>query len=222
MLHGLTEIPTDVRNILSHYKRPLQVLVADSAVPFGAALNQATEAASGPLIAKMDDDDWYGVHHIEDLVLAREFSGASLVGSQVEFSYLEGPDITTRRRPQGERFFNHVAGGTMLMSKSDLLALGGWRPISSAVDRGVIDAFVAAGKHVYRSHGQNYVMHRRWHPKENDAHTWDADAAVFVADSVEQWQGFRLPPQIDADPAWYQPPGRALSFRSRLNTWSGD
>ncbi len=33
----------------------------------GEALNHGTEAASGDVIVKFDDDDWYDSHHLEDL-----------------------------------------------------------------------------------------------------------------------------------------------------------
>ena len=48
--------------------------------PLGAALDAAAALAGGELLAKMDDDDCYGARHILDLVLARAYSGAALVG----------------------------------------------------------------------------------------------------------------------------------------------
>ena len=63
-------------------------------------LGLAPGRAQGTLLAKVDDDDTYGTEHIWDLVLARHYSGATLVGKGTEFVYLETLD-TTVRRPSG-------------------------------------------------------------------------------------------------------------------------
>ena len=47
---------------------------------FGDVLNDAYEAASGDVLLKVDDDDWYGPHAVVDLLLARRYSGADVVG----------------------------------------------------------------------------------------------------------------------------------------------
>lgn len=195
-IHGDSTTSDDVELAINSFGGRLVRLYCDSSMPFGEVLNRASQVASGQLVTKMDDDDWYGPSHIEDLVLAREYSGAELVGAPVEFSYLEGLDITTRRSHGGERFTDHVAGGTMMLSKNDLSQVGGWRPVSSSVDRGLIDSMLAAGAMVYRTHGQNYVLHRRPGASTDQAHTWDAHESVFLRDVEEQWNGLVLPPQF--------------------------
>jgi hypothetical protein len=221
VIHGVGELTREQEESLHSYTRDVTILRADERVSFGDALNLATNAASGQILTKMDDDDWYGPHHVEDLMLAREHSSAELVGCQVEFTYLEGIDITTRRRYAGERFSNHVAGGSMLMSRSDLLELGGWRPIASAVDRGVIDSVLASGGLVYRGHGYNYMMHRRTSRGGQRPHTWDADTSVFVTDNEEQWSGIYFSPQMHFSGIVAAQESRSAEFRSRLN-WVGN
>ncbi|WP_186759425.1 glycosyltransferase [Arthrobacter alpinus] len=195
-IHGDPTTSDDVELAINSYGGRLVRLYCESSLPFGMVLNRASEVASGQLLTKMDDDDWYSPSHIEDLVLAREYSGAELVGAPVEFSYLEGLDITTRRSHGGERFTDHVAGGTMMLSKNDLRQVGGWRPVSNSVDRGLIDSMLVAGAMVYRTHGQNYVLHRRPSASKDQAHTWDAHESVFLRDVEEQWNGLVLPAQF--------------------------
>ena len=55
------------------------VPVGEDAV-FGDVLNAAVEAADGDLVLKMDDDDWYAPDFVADLLRARAYSGAELVG----------------------------------------------------------------------------------------------------------------------------------------------
>ncbi len=198
VLHGVDPERPDVRQAVRNYPGDVTVRAVPADTIFGEALNAGVEAASGDLISKMDDDDWYGEHHLRDLVRAREFSGATLVGSQVEFVYLESLDITTRRPPAGEQYTDHVAGGTMTISRAELRDLGGWRPVHRAVDRCLLQAVQAAGGLVYRTHGQNYLMHRHSGTDSHGGHTWNPDDSVFLQSVAGQWDGFRPPPQIKA------------------------
>lgn len=213
VLHGV-DVPEHELTFLADCGRPVTVRRVAADRLLGEVLNAGVEASGGQLIAKMDDDDWYGENHLLDLVHAMEYSGAQLVGSQVEFVYLEALDLTTRRPPEGERFAKHVAGGTMLISSADLTDLGGWRPVHRAVDRCLLQAVEAAGGSIYRGHGQNYVMHRYRESQGHGGHTWAPEAEVFIQNSVEQWDGFMLPPQIAPAGADYRPAGRAQSLRS--------
>lgn len=195
-IHGDSVVPKLVRTAINDFPGSIRKVFYNESVPFGEVLNHACSMASGQFITKMDDDDWYSPFHIEDLMLAQQYSGAQLVGAPVEFSYLGGLDITTRRSHRGECYTDHVAGGTILISKEDLHAVGGWRPVSSAVDRGLLDAVLASGGKVYRTHGQNYVMQRRIAGADGMPHTWAADPSVFLRDLKEQWDGLELPPQF--------------------------
>lgn len=48
----------------------------------------------------------------------------------------------------------------MAISRADLAAVGGWRPIPRSVDRGLLDRVLQAGGLVYRTHGLGYVYVR--------------------------------------------------------------
>lgn len=215
VLHGFDAGLPEVRRAIERYPRELQVRSVPADMVFGDVLNAGVTAAAGDFVCKMDDDDWYGRHHIRDLVHAKEFSSAVLVGAQVEFVYLESLDITTRRPPLGEQYSDHVAGGTMLLGRDELREIGGWRPVHRAVDRCLLQAVQAAGGLIYRSHGQNYVMHRHSDADSHGGHTWNPEDSVFLQSVAEQWDGFRPPPQIEPPP---RPPAwkRLDSMRSHF------
>lgn len=221
-IHGHSELPADVQQEICGFPGPISVLHFEESIPLGEVLNRACSQAEGQLITKMDDDDWYSPNHIEDLVLSRMHSGAGLVGSPVEFSYLEGPDITTRRKHRGECFTNHVAGGTIMISRTDLSEIGGWRPVPKAVDRGLIDAAIASGMDIYRTHGQNYVMNRRIATDSESRHTWEADYSVFLRDVVGQWNGLVFPPQFGESIISTSGTERAVEFQSILSFHTND
>lgn len=48
----------------------------------------------------------------------------------------------------------------MLISRADLAAVGGWRPVPKSVDRALLDRVLGAGGLVYRTHGLGYVYVR--------------------------------------------------------------
>lgn len=196
VLHGFDPDLPEVRRAVEAYPGELQVRSVPADMIFGDVLNAGVSAAGGDLICKMDDDDWYGPHHLRDLVHAKDFSGAILVGAQVEFVYLESLDITTRRPPLGEQYSDHVAGGTMMLGRDELRHLGGWRPVHRAVDRCLLQAVQAAGGLIYRSHGQNYVMQRHSGADSHGGHTWNPEDSIFLQSVAEQWDGFQPPPQI--------------------------
>ncbi|MCU1515508.1 MAG: hypothetical protein JWQ75_229 [Pseudarthrobacter sp.] len=197
VLHGFDRDVPEVKRAIEAYPGRLKVLSVPAPTIFGDVLNAGTALASGDYVTKMDDDDWYGRNHVKDLVHAAIYSGADLVGSQVEFVYLESLDITTRRPPAGEQYSDHVAGGTMMLRRDTLNRLGGWRPVHRAVDRCLLQAVQAAGGLVYRTHGQNYLMHRHSAADTHGGHTWNPEDSIFLQSVAEQWDGFSPPPQIE-------------------------
>lgn len=151
--------------------------------PLGTVLNEAVAASSGDLITKFDDDDLYGPEHLWDLVLAHEFSGACLVGKAAEYVYLERSNRTIQRfRGGAERLSSELslAGGAMMISRSDLDSVLGWQDIPSGVDKALIDDVAASGRRLYRTHGKGYVLVRH-----GDSHTWGVDDAYFEEQAHE-------------------------------------
>ena len=151
--------------------------------PLGTVLNEAVAASSGDLITKFDDDDLYGPEHLWDLVLAHEFSGACLVGKAAEYVYLERSNRTIQRfRGGAERLSSELslAGGAMMISRSDLDSVLGWQDIPSGVDKALIDDVAASGRRLYRTHGKGYVLVRH-----GDSHTWGVDDAYFEEQAQE-------------------------------------
>ena len=137
------------------------VVDLDGGAPFGDAMQQASMRASGTLIAKVDDDDFYAPTHIWDLVIARMHSGAQLIGKALDWVHLEGEQTTVFRPAYAaERYATFIAGGTMLIAASDLGAVGGWAPVPRSVDRSLIDRVQANGALIYRAHGLGYVYVR--------------------------------------------------------------
>ena len=187
-LHG-DEFDADVTRRLQDLGVPgLSVHAFTDEATLGRVLDELTRRATGELVTKWDDDDWYGCHHLGDLMDALEYSGADLVGKAAEFVYLEDLGVTVRRMSIGaETYSTSLAGGTLLARRDTILSVGSWPDLPRHVDRGLIDRMLAQGRSVYRTHGFEYVLRRR-----AAAHTWSASSSYFVAQSVDQRTGLDL------------------------------
>lgn len=171
--------------------RPLRAIAdvmtvqLDPALPFGTAMQYACQRSDGDLIAKVDDDDYYAPSHLWDVVIAHAYSGAQVVGKALDWIHVAPDDVTVFRPAYpAEQYATFVAGGTMLISRGDLAAVGGWRPVERSIDRGLIDRVQAAGGLVYRTHGLGYVYMRR-----SDRHTAQARNSHFLTKVARQWPG---------------------------------
>jgi hypothetical protein len=195
VLHGADSGSPEVRRAMAAPGHSLTVVEVPAAVPFGMALNHGAARASGRFIAKMDDDDWYGPEHLADLLLAREYSGADLVGCHNEFTYLEQIGVTVQLRGETERPHRQVAGAALFIERSALQEVGGFRPIRRAVDTHVQRGIEAAGGKIYRTHGLGWVVRR-----SVSGHTWDQPIGYFLRRSIRQWRGFRPSALLEAPP----------------------
>lgn len=159
-------------------------------VPLGSLLDRMSARADGDLLVKWDDDDWYGVRHLDDLRTAFHYSGADIVGKAAEFVYLSGSDTTIRRSSAlAESYSPGLAGGTLMIARSDLAAVGGWPATPKDVDRLLIERVLRHGGVPYRTHGFQYLLQRR---AGSGAHTWSAGDEYFLAGATDRRSGLAL------------------------------
>jgi hypothetical protein len=196
-LHGTATGPAEVderwRALGAPY--PLTAVTLAPDLPFGAVLARVSERAQGALLTKMDDDDWYASSHIWDLVLARETSGAVVVGKAAEFVHVEARQVTVRRSGSGPyRYGRFVAGGTMMLARADLEAVGGWRPVARSVDRALLDRVHRAGGSAYRTWSWGYTYVRG-----AAGHTWTVDEEHFLGSPAATWPGLPRRAELGTD-----------------------
>jgi hypothetical protein len=193
--HGYTADPSVVRERLGD--RPHTLLHFPSDTVFGDVLAAAVAAASGDVVVKMDDDDWYGRDFLLDLLLARHYSGADVVGMTSEFMYLEELDRTIRRTDDSERNVQLVPGAALMVSKAFLADVGGYRPVRRDDDIHLLHAVHAAGGSVYRTHGLGLVVRRA-----GSGHTWDPGVDYFLDEKrvAATWEGFSPSRLLEVDP----------------------
>lgn len=203
VLHGdedeVAQHAPRVRAALEGWNGEWALIGVPSSRNLGHALAAASARADGELLTKMDDDDYYAPGHIWDLVLARMYSGAQIVGKALDWVYLNASDTTVFRPTYpAERFARFVAGGTMLISAGDLAHVGGWRPVPRSVDRALLDRVLTAGGLVYRTHGLGYVYVR--HAADGSANTSPVHEDHFLTKTLAQFPGLLQSNALGTDP----------------------
>lgn len=197
--HGFEPDRDAVRRALGD--RPHQVLTFDGSDFFGDVLTAAARAASSEVLLKIDDDDWYAPDAVHDLLMARRFSGADVVGMPSEYVYLHANEdrdgVTVRRNHPSEIFARFVAGGTLLMDRGLLRSLGDFRRVRKFVDAQLLAGVEAAGGRIYRTHGLGYVLRRT-----GEGHTWVRDDEEFRRPDIvaSEWTGFEPSLVLEVDP----------------------
>jgi glycosyltransferase involved in cell wall biosynthesis len=193
--HGWEADEAKVREALPG--RDVVLVPRSKDVFFGDVLNDAFEAASGDVLLKVDDDDWYGPHAVVDLLLARRYSGADVVGMPSEFVHLAELGITTRRNHPTEIFNRFVAGGTIMADRDVVRSVGGFRPVRRFVDAQLLSGIEAAGGRIYRTHGLGYVLRRL----ASGHHTWQVEADSFRKEGIvdREWDGFHASRELAVD-----------------------
>ncbi|GHC93386.1 hypothetical protein GCM10007079_42730 [Nocardiopsis terrae] len=197
-LHGFGLDAPGVAEAVDAYRAPGRELVVwepGEGLVLGSVLNGAIARAGGSLVAKMDDDDWYGPDHLSDLVLARRYSGADLAGCATEYYHLEHLGLTVRRSVPSERFVRHVTGAAMLTDRTVLEEVGGFRPMGLGEDNALLDDVRDMGGSIYRTHGLGSVIRRR-----RTGHTWREASGYFLREPQRQWRGWRPSALLESDP----------------------
>ena len=200
--HGFEVDEAQARETLGHHSLVVRPQPADTL--FGDVLQGAALAASGDVVLKMDDDDWYSPDTVADLLRARAYSGAEVVGMPAEFHYLTEPDLTVRRGHTAEVYARFVAGGTLMIDRSLLHEVGGFRAVRRYVDAQLLAGVAAAGGTIYRTHGLGYVLRRN-----PGGHTWqvDLDYLLDPARVHRRWDGFHPSRLVEAEIAGVTFPG---------------
>lgn len=202
VLHGdedeVAQHAPRVRTALEGWDGEWVLIGVPSELTLGHALAAASARADGELLTKMDDDDYYSATHVWDLVLARMYSGAQIVGKALDWVYLRAADTTVFRPTYpAERFARFVAGGTMLISAGDLAQVGGWRPVPRSVDRALLDRVLDSGGLVYRTHGLGYTYVRN--AADGSANTSSVKEDHFLTKTVAQFPGLLTSAALGTD-----------------------
>ena len=163
----------------------LLTVPADQQLSLGECLNLGLDRAEGDFVAKMDDDDLYGIHYLADQVNALRFSGADLVGKQAHYMYLAGSDRTLLRMEDREHRFTDIVMGPTLLGTHDLFSTHRFSSLSRGEDTDFLNRIAGSGARIYSADRFNFMQMR----SKSAGHTWQANESELAASGVIQWFG---------------------------------
>lgn len=170
LTHGFVLATEELRDLRERYPIvQVRVLAAPLSVSLGECLNQCVAAASGQVLTKMDDDDYYGREYLSDQLNAMMYSKADLVGKQCHYMHFSDADFTVLRFPDKEhRFTTKVMGPTIMATRETFMSF----PFANRTlgeDSDFLKRVADAGLRIYSSDRFNYCQNRR-----SSGHTWAA------------------------------------------------
>ena len=163
----------------------LEIVEVDADEPLGTCLNRGIAAASGDVIAKMDDDDIYGAHYLGDQLAALRYSDAELVGKQAHYLHMRGADIVICRFPEREHRFTDLVMGPTLMARRSTLIDCPFAERTLGEDTELQQRLISSGARIYSADRFNFVQVRGDH-----AHTWAVEDSHLLANGDVHAFGF--------------------------------
>ncbi|ERI36203.1 glycosyltransferase [Arthrobacter sp. TES] len=161
----------------------VKLLQAPRTLSLGACLNLCVGEASGAILTKMDDDDYYGPHYLRDQVNALMYSGADVVGKLAHYMYIQGRNASIQRFKGMEHRFHHMVIGATIMAKRSVFDRHRFPELGRGEDTAFLRSVSDAGGRIYASDRYNYFVQR-----SGAGHTWTAsDDQLLSTGDVEFW-----------------------------------
>lgn len=184
LTHGFELDEADLRTRAAERGvRDLTLLTAEADVPLGECLNRLVDAASGELVAKMDDDDVYGPHYLGDQVCALGYSGADVVGKQAH--YLQLDDVVLLRFAEREHRFTDFVMGPTIMARREVARTVRFPSVLRGEDTAFLRRAVDGGATVYSADRFNFLQVRL----SGARHTWTPSEAELLASGDVRFVG---------------------------------
>ncbi len=168
----------NIRKWQEHAKayQHVRIFRLDESATLGDCLNYAVERAQYGIMAKMDDDDYYGRDYLKE---AKELFDTKLdigvLGKNCYYVYLEGIRKLVLMNDIENDYTDNVAGATLTFKKVVWEEIN-FEKVNRAEDYFFQKAVLEKGLKIYSSDRYNYMYMRR-----SDAHhAWKVDYDFFL------------------------------------------
>ncbi|MEV7606245.1 glycosyltransferase [Paenarthrobacter sp. NPDC089322] len=169
LTHGF-EIEDGLAEALAakHGVQSYTVLSAPREITLGECLNRCVSAASGEVLTKMDDDDYYGPNYLADLLYALDYSKADVVGKLAHHMHFVASGATVLRMPHMEHRNSRMVMGPTITARRELFEHHPFEPLNRGEDTAFLKAVTTSGGTIYAADRFNFCQMR-----QTDGHTWD-------------------------------------------------
>jgi cellulose synthase/poly-beta-1,6-N-acetylglucosamine synthase-like glycosyltransferase len=155
----------------------MRVFKLDENISLGKCLNFGVNKAKYGIIAKFDDDDYYGPKYLSDSIKYFNNIGAKVVGKGTTLVYLVENKILTIRNPGQENKYTKFVNGSTLVFKKEIFNKVRFRDLNVTEDVYFCSDCLKVGIKIYSSNKYHHIYFR--HPfKEN--HTWKIKDKEFL------------------------------------------
>lgn len=179
LTHGFTPIPAQIRDLQEEFPlHSFTLLKGPADRTLGECLNDCVSAASGTVVTKMDDDDYYGPNYLQDQLHALNYSGAEIVGKQAHYMYLQQHDATLLRFPHKEHRFTNMVMGPTIMAARTVFREFPFEARTKGEDTAFLGTAIASSASLYSSDKFNYYQQRN-----GTGHTWQVSDFDILASS---------------------------------------
>ncbi|WRS29041.1 glycosyltransferase [Actinomycetaceae bacterium MB13-C1-2] len=180
LCHGF-ELSVERKTELEEQFGPVRWIEANSDLKLGELYNILARAASGEVVAKIDDDDFYGPHYLSEQLAALDYSNADVVGKAAHHVYLERIGATVLRFPEGEHKYRPFVSGPTIVAKRQAVLAHPFPDVGRGEDTGFLKAIIDGGGTIFSSSRFEFMQVRGARAE----HTWDiADANVLSTGQV--------------------------------------
>ena len=168
LTHGFTANADDIRRWQEQYGvSRLTLLERQKSTSLGECLNACVTAASGEVLSKMDDDDFYAPNYLLDLLNALSYSGAEIVGKQAHYMHLSKHKANLLRFKEREHRFTNLVMGPTITAERAVFESFPFRAVGRGEDSTFLREITSAGGRIYSSDKYNYSQFRG-----NVDHAW--------------------------------------------------
>lgn len=178
LTHGFDADLGRVRALAAEAGLDIEVLHATRHSSLGENLNRLIAAADGEVIAKIDDDDFYGDHYLSDALFALDYSDAQIVGKQARYVRLEASGATALAHEEREHRFTDFVAGPTLVGPREVFEQVPFEARTIGEDTALLHGVTDVGGRIYSADRFNFVQLRH-----GEGHTWQQSDAEMLANS---------------------------------------
>ncbi|MET4059734.1 hypothetical protein ABIB35_001266 [Arthrobacter sp. UYP6] len=185
--HGFSVPGARIKRLAERYGvENLTLAEQPGSVSLGECLNAAVTASSGAVLSKMDDDDFYAPHYLEDLLNALKYSGAELVGKKAHYVQVVARNATLIRYENSEHVFTNSVMGPTITAPREVFESNPFLPIGRGEDTQFLRSIRASGGLIYSADRYNYCQVRG-----GGDHTWKiSDSSIIASGDIQLFGSF--------------------------------
>ena len=165
------------------------VVNVEESVILGEVFNIGFGETEAEIVAKMDDDDFYGPEYLWDLYTALDFSGAEVAGKWAHYVYLEGVDSTVYRFKAFEHTYTDVVAISTLLMRRGVLDAERFPAMPWGSGSVFLRALGAQGARVFAADRWNYLYIRG---QDGGRNTFPISDMKMLANSEVVCRGLNL------------------------------